>query len=88
MLARRLLLALALSLSAATSAWEESFSAVAGTWNEQQVLDFIVARSPILKTYRTVTTEYTASKPMQRVLEHTKALNEITRLFHLATHQT
>ncbi len=78
MLARRLLLALTLSLSAATSAWEESFPAVAGTWNEQQILDFIVARSPILQAYQTVTTEYTPSKPMQRVLEHTSVFARLS----------
>jgi hypothetical protein len=59
MLARRLLLTLALSLTATASAWEESFPAAAGTWNEQQVLEFILARSPILKGYQVVTKEYT-----------------------------
>jgi hypothetical protein len=70
-LAQCLLLALALSLPAATSAWEEAFPAVARSWDEQQVLNFILARSPILKGYQVVTKEYTPSKPMQRVLEHT-----------------
>jgi hypothetical protein len=78
MLARRLLLALALFLPAATSAWEEAFPAVARSWDEQQVLNFILARSPILKAYRTVTTEYTPSKPMQRVLEHTSVFARLS----------
>ena len=78
MLARRLLLALALSLTATASAWEESFPAVAGNWNEQEILDFILTRSPILKAYRTVTTEYTPSKPMQRVLEHTSVFARLS----------
>jgi hypothetical protein len=71
MLARRLLLTLVLSLTATASAWEESFPAVSKNWDEQQVLDFILARSPILKAYWIVTKEYTPSTPMQRVLEHT-----------------
>jgi hypothetical protein len=78
MLARRLLLALALSLTATASAWEESFPAVAGTWNEQQVLDFILARSPILKAYGIVTKEYTPLTPMQRVLEHTSVFARLS----------
>jgi hypothetical protein len=78
MLTRYLLVALVLSLPAATSAWEESFPAVAGTWNEQQVLDFILARSPILKGYQVVTKEYTPSKPMQRVLEHTSVFARVS----------
>jgi hypothetical protein len=78
MLTRRLLLALALSLPAITAAWEESFPAVAGTWNEQQVLDFILARSPILKAYGIVTREYTPSTPMKRVLEHTSVFARLS----------
>jgi hypothetical protein len=71
MLIRRLLLALPLSLPAATSAWEESFPAVSKAWDEQQVLTFILAHSPVLRAYGVVTKEYTPSTPMQRVLEHT-----------------
>jgi hypothetical protein len=78
MLARRLLLALVLSLTATASAWEESFPAVVGTWNEQQVLDFILTRSPILKAYQVVTKEYTPSTPMRRVLEHTSVFARVS----------
>jgi hypothetical protein len=78
MLIRRLLFALTLSLPAIASAWEESSPAVAGTWDEQQVLDFILARSPILKAYGIVTKEYTPSTPMQRVLEHTSVFARLS----------
>jgi hypothetical protein len=40
-------------------------------WEEQQALEFILAHSPILGAYRTVTREYTPSSPMRRILEHT-----------------
>ena len=75
-LIRRLLLALPLSLPAATSAWEESFPAVSKAWDEQQVLTFILAHSPVLRAYGVVTKEYTLSTPMQRVLEHTSGLTQ------------
>jgi hypothetical protein len=78
MLIRRLLFALTLFLPAIASAWEESFPAVAKTWSEQQVLDFILARSPILKAYGIVTKEYTPSTPMQRVLEHTSVFARLS----------
>jgi hypothetical protein len=78
MLARRLLLALALSLTATVSAWEESFPAVAGNWNEQEVLGFILTHSPILKAYGIVTREYTPSTHMQRVLEHTSVFARLS----------
>lgn len=66
----RLWIVAALLLSPIANAWEESFSVVSKNWDEQQVLNFILARSPILKGYQVVTKEYTPSKPMQRVLEH------------------
>jgi hypothetical protein len=74
----RLWIVAALLLSPIANAWEESFSAVSKNWDEQQVLNFILARSPILKAYRTVTTEYTPSKPMQRVLEHTSVFARLS----------
>jgi hypothetical protein len=74
----RLWIVAALLLSPITNAWEESLPAVAGTWNEQQVLDFILTRSPVLKAYGIVTKEYTPSTPMKRVLEHTSVFARLS----------
>lgn len=40
-------------------------------WDEQRVLDMLLASSPVLRAYKTVTREYTPSTPMQRVFEST-----------------
>ena len=47
----RLLFAFTLFLPAIASAWEESFPAVSKPWDEQQVLNFILAHSSVLRAY-------------------------------------
>jgi hypothetical protein len=74
----RLWIVAAFLLSPLANAWEESFPDVAKTWSEQQVLDFILAHSPVLRAYGVVTKEYTPSTPMQRVLEHTSVFARLS----------
>jgi hypothetical protein len=52
--------------------------AIANAWEEQQALEFILAHSPVLRAYGIVTKEYTPSKPMQRVLEHTSVFARLS----------
>ncbi|MEA3276494.1 MAG: hypothetical protein U9Q81_14640 [Pseudomonadota bacterium] len=48
------------------------FPALAWGWEEQQVLEFIMAHNPLLRAYRVVTTEYTPRESvMDRVMEYT-----------------
>ena len=48
------------------------FPALAGAWEEQRVLDFIMAHNPVLRAYHLVTAEYTPPRgTLGRVLEHT-----------------
>jgi hypothetical protein len=74
----RLLFAFTLFLPAIASAWEESFPAVSKPWDEQQVLNFILAHSSVLRAYGVVTKEYTPSTPMQHVLEHTSVFAKLS----------
>jgi hypothetical protein len=48
-----------------------AFLALALAWDEQHVLDMLLASSPVLRAYKVVTREYTPSTPMQRVFEGT-----------------
>jgi hypothetical protein len=48
-----------------------AFPVLAQAWDEQRVLDMLLASSPVLRAYKVVTQEYTPSTPMQRVFEHT-----------------
>jgi hypothetical protein len=52
--------------------------AIANAWEEQQALEFILAHSPVLRAYGIVTREYTPSKPMRRVLEHTSVFARLS----------
>jgi hypothetical protein len=52
--------------------------AIANAWEEQQALEFILAHSSVLRAYGIVTKEYTPSKPMQRVLEHTSVFARLS----------
>ncbi|MGH8612417.1 MAG: hypothetical protein ACREYF_10345 [Gammaproteobacteria bacterium] len=54
------------------------FPTAALAWEEQKVLDLILASSPILGAYRVVTSEYTPSTPMQRVLEQTSVFARLS----------
>jgi len=54
------------------------FPAVTFAWEEQKLLDAILASSPILRAYRVVTSEYTPSTPMQRVLEQTSVFARLS----------
>lgn len=48
-----------------------AFPVLALAWDEQRVLDMLLASSPVLRAYKVVTQEYTPSTPMQRVFEST-----------------
>jgi hypothetical protein len=74
----RLWIVAALLLSPIANAWEESFRTISKNWDEQQVLTFILAHSPVLRAYGVVTKEYTPSTPMQRVLEHTSVFARLS----------
>jgi hypothetical protein len=48
-----------------------AFPVLTQAWDEQRVLDMLLASSPVLRAYKVVTREYTPSTPMQRVFEGT-----------------
>jgi hypothetical protein len=70
----RLLFAFTLFLPAIASAWEESFPAVSKPWDEQQVLNFILAHSSVLRAYGVVTKEYTPQHQCSTYLSTRRSL--------------
>lgn len=55
-----------------------AFPLHAVAWEEQKVLDYVMAYNPIIKAHRDVTVLYTPPSPMQRVLENTSLFTKLS----------